>query len=77
MSRDQWVRSVRLTAPPGKLADTDYIKFGEVSGDSPDIFVLSAEAKATFLHGVQPTALAITDYRLTYPLNVVVSVEVD
>lgn len=77
MSRDMLVRSVRLTAPPGYLADTDYITFAEDNNSDPNIFTLSAEAKATFCHGVQATKLAISDYALTYPTSVVVSIEVD
>jgi hypothetical protein len=77
MSQEMIVRSVRLTAPPGKLADTDYITFKELSGGNPNIFTLSNEAKATFFHGSQSTAFGITAYSLTYPADVVISIEVD
>jgi hypothetical protein len=77
MTQDMVVRSVRVTAQTGKLADTDYITFAESNGSSPDIFVLNNEAKATFFHGAQATKLAISGYSLTYPADVVVSIEVD
>jgi hypothetical protein len=77
MNQDMTVRSVRVTAPPGKLADTDYITFAEDHGADPNIFTLSNEAKATFFHGAQCTKLRISAYSLTYPTDVVVSMEVD
>jgi hypothetical protein len=77
MSQEMIVRSVRVTAQPGKLADTDYITFAESNGDSPNIFVLSNEARATFFHGTQRTRLKISAYSLTNPTDVVLSIEVD
>lgn len=77
MTADKYIRSVRVTGVPGKLADTDYITFTEDHGADPDIFVLSNEAKATFFQGRQATKLAISDYSLTHPADVVVSIEVD
>jgi len=77
MSQEMIVRSIRVTAPPGKLADTDYITFGEVAGGNPNIVTLSPEARATFFHGTQHTKLKISAYSLTYPTDVVVSIEVD
>ena len=77
MSQDMLVRSVRLTAPPTKLAVADYVVFGEAHGASPRVFVLSNDAKATFFHGAQTTKLSITSYSLTNPTDVVVSIEVD
>ena len=77
MSQELIVRSIRLTAPPGKLADTDYITFAEKEGSNPNIITLSSEAKATFFHGTQHTRLKISTYSLTYPSDVIVSIEVD
>jgi hypothetical protein len=77
MSQEMIVRSVRVTAPPGKLADVDYITFAEVSGNNPNIFTLSNEGKATFFHGTQRTKLKISAYNLSNPADVVVSMEVD
>jgi hypothetical protein len=77
MSQELIVRSIRLTAPPGKLADTDYITFGEKLGSIPDIITLSNEAKGTFFHGTQHTRLKISAYSLTNPTDVIVSIEVD
>jgi hypothetical protein len=77
MSQEMIVRSVRVTAPPGKLTDADYITFAEAENDNPNIFTLSNEAKATFFHGTQHTKLKISAYSLTYPTDVVLSMEVD
>ena len=77
MSQEMIVRSVRVTAPPGKLTDTDYITFGEVAGSNPNIFTSSLNAQATFFHGTQHTKLKIYAYSLTNPADVVVSIEVD
>jgi len=78
MSEPKIMRSVRLTALPGQLVfGTDYITFGEVGGEGPDLFVLSADALATIFHGSKSMRLAITDYLLTNPADVVVSLEYD
>ena len=77
MTQDMIVRSVRLTAAPGKIADTDFIVFAEAHGATPKAFVLSNDAKATFFHGRQSTKLALSSYSLTNPADVVVSIEVD
>ena len=77
MIQDMLVRSIRVTAPPTKLADADYIVFSEAHGASPKVCVLSNNAMATFFHGAQTTILTISSYSLTNPADVVVSIEVD
>jgi hypothetical protein len=79
MANPAVIKSVRLTAPPTKLVDADYITFNEViaGGVSPDLFVLSKEARATFFNGTRTFKLGISSYSLTNPADVVLSVEVE
>ncbi len=75
MSADANIKSVRLTAPPGYLADADFVTFKEVYNSEPSIFTLSNEAKATFFQQPIFTKLGIVAYKLTYYANVVLSIE--
>lgn len=77
MSKSALVRSIRLTGPPLNFQGKDYIIFGEAEGNFPEIFALSYDGRATFFHGSQPTKLRITRYLLTYPTEVIVSIEID